>query len=215
MTTKENAMLTDERIDEIKEKHTYSTKDFDAHRFAMEIEAEVLQAQEPAALDKLLNDFAITCAFGSADERVSAATAIRSLFAAPQPTAPCPKCAQYEIDFALEHDDKVALEAKVIEQSAEIERLNSAYEAIDEQRNRDFETIAQQAERIAELEEENIQRLETSCQQHAKIMAQAALIEKCEHLIRRYMTETPLGNQPHMIAHIAEEALAAIAAHKS
>lgn len=34
-------MLTDERIEEIKANHTYSSKDFDAHRFARDIEAEV------------------------------------------------------------------------------------------------------------------------------------------------------------------------------
>ena len=34
-------------------------------------------------------------------------------------------------------------------------------------------------------------------------------IRQAAEIIRRYVTETPLGNQPHMIAHVAEAWLAA------
>ena len=84
------------------------------------------------------------------------------------------------------------------EQAAEIERSNRAYEAIDEQRNRDFESLAQQAERIA---------------------AQAALIEKCENALRAAaewgspMLAAPRSTRPEWIGRV-RSALAAIAAHK-
>lgn len=55
------------------------------------------------------------------DARYAFARAIEAEVIAPLQA----RVAQHEIDFALEHDDKLALQAKVAEQSAEIERLKS------------------------------------------------------------------------------------------
>ena len=42
----------------------------------------------------------------------------------------------------------------------------------------------------------------------SEIAALRAEIEQLRHLLRRYRTETPLGHQPHMIAHEVDAALA-------
>lgn len=50
---------------------------------------------------------------------------------------------------------------------------------------------------------------EQACQDHATAMAEITLLRA---LLRRYRTETPLGHQPHMIAHEVDAALAPQAA---
>ena len=141
---------------------------------------------------------------------------------APQPPAPCPKCAESEriealataklgdeiikngslqdklaqlkCDFALEHDDKLELQAKVAEQTTEIEWLTaclSKANAQTEHFEREWylrgDAIEHQAERIAELESlrgqdaKAYERLDELRNRDADKMAeQAALIEKCE-----------------------------------
>lgn len=88
------------------------------------------------------------------DARYAFARAIEAEVIAPLQA----RVAQHEIDFALEHDDKLELQAKVAEQSAEIERLKTvpmkyrrmAFNAELQESNK------QQAERIAELESQGV-----------------------------------------------------------
>ena len=43
----------------------------------------------------------------------------------------------------------------------------------------------------------------------------ADLLDECERIITRYRSETPLGNQPHMIADKADRLLAKLRANDS
>lgn len=164
-------MLTDERISELFNEWFRREKGGDTYAdcwnaCARAIEAEVLQAQEPATSEIISSTLAAITFYGSqkwaegkgvisdpsllnvrqAWDEVYAA--IQKL-ATPQPPAPCQKCAQHEIDFALEHDDKVALQAKVADQAAkEFDWAKANAKCTD--------TIAQQAERIAGLEKERV-----------------------------------------------------------
>lgn len=46
--------------------------------------------------------------------------------------------------------------------------------------------------------------------QHARIEADEALMRTAAHLLKRYVSETPLGNQPHMITLEADAAITAL-----
>jgi hypothetical protein len=50
---------------------------------------------------------------------------------------------------------------------------------------------------------------------HAQVMRQVEMIAQLRGLVERYRKETPLGNQPHMIAHLADAALEESAVHNA
>ena len=156
---------------------------------------------------------------------ITIADATRS--AAQQPPAPCPKCAeaeriealataklgdeiikngslqdrlaQLECDFALEHDDKLELQAKAIELEKkwlEEQALNLAEEA-------DYELMGQQlanAESMAGLDAEMNREL------RAKVAEQDVLINTCERMLKRFST--------HFGSSIGTGTLSAIADYK-
>lgn len=75
--------------------------------------------------------------------------------------------------------------------------------------------IASDAKRIAELEAER-DALRHDIERHIQIAAdQERALGECEQLLSRYLKETPLGHQPHMIAHEADAAIKAATAIRS
>lgn len=142
------------------------------------IEAEVLQAQEPVAMDDT--------------------TYSMLHLSAPQPPAPCPKCendARRSEYWKAEHLAGNAviteLQAKVAEQSAEIDRLTEQVRYRTKSHEINCSLIAE--------------KTTTSAQQDERIAEQAALIDKCEEFISMVEEEFPVSSK---------QVLDAIAAYK-
>jgi hypothetical protein len=70
------------------------------------------------------------------------------------------------------------------------------------------DTIEAQAKRIAELEGELLVCEHNFTGAAIELDERREQCEELAALLRRYRKETPLGHQPHMIAHQADEALA-------
>jgi len=161
-------MLTDERIIYIGRQRRDTAWSLS---FARAIEAEVRggaqepekhEEYDPAIFEVLLKTFAIACAFGPLPERLNAASDLRKFFAAPRPTTPCPACEESFEDRAERYASNSMLNL--------IEALQAK--------------IAEQADRIAELE----QQCRTSHSMETDALArtideQAALIEQVRNAL--------------------------------
>jgi len=67
--------------------------------------------------------------------------------------------------------------------------------------------LRQQADRIAELEKAGYDALHKFAKTYDENKRLKNKIDEMLELLVRYRNETPLGNQPHMIAHIADEVI--------